>query len=100
MRLWRTSRLISSKALWTCLCLSAVAARGTDQERMEGHGEQQASEVLRFDRTGSKTAQQRNAGMGQAGGGDRQNPGGVVESDVCAAKDRERAASAVSKGTG
>src|SRR5207237_2424946 len=39
-------RRLSRQCRFAVCRLSAVAARRTDQERMEGHGEQQASEVL------------------------------------------------------
>ena len=58
------------------------------------------AKVLRPDGAGTKEAQQRNARMGKASGGDRQNLGGVVNGHVIAAKHSERAPVAVPKGTG
>ncbi len=57
---------------------SAARKSWTDQGRMERNGEQQTSKVLRSDGTRAKEAQQRNARMGEASGGDREDSGGLV----------------------
>src|SRR6266566_4022836 len=68
---------------------------------MERNGEQQTSKVLRSDRTRAKEAQQRNARMGQASGGDREDSGGLVRrSHVLTAKHSKRASLAARKKTG
>src|SRR5438034_9145810 len=65
---------------------------------MERNGEQQTSKVLRSDRTRAKEAQQRNARMGQASGGDREDSGGLVRrSHVLTAKHSKRASLAARK---
>jgi hypothetical protein len=64
-----------------CSC-AAAATRWPDSGRMEGHGEQQAGKVLRFNRKRAKAAQQRNTRTGKAGCSNRQNLGGVV-SEPC-----------------
>jgi PadR family transcriptional regulator, regulatory protein PadR len=60
------------------VAFGAAATGGSDQGGMESHREQQARQVLLFNRTGAQAAQWRNPRMEQADSRDRQDFGGPL----------------------